>query len=135
MIIVDELSSVPPFEQIRSQIAAQIRSGELRDGHRLPAIRQLAGDLRVAPGTVARAYSELEAAGLISTSRTAGSRVRGRKSEGSAPSQLDLAVLNLIEHAQAAGLSQADAVGLVQSAWLKRSGPAAGGRGAELGES
>ena len=66
MIIVDVSATTPPYEQIRSQIAAQIQSGELPHNHRLPSIRQLAGDLRVAPGTVARAYSELEANGLIS---------------------------------------------------------------------
>ena len=120
MIFVDDTSAVPPFEQIRSQIAAQIRAGELADGHRLPAIRQLAGDLRVAPGTVARAYAELEAAGLITTSRAAGSRVKGQSAEGTLPSQLDLAVQHLLDRAEGSGLSRADVVGLIQGAWAKR---------------
>lgn len=75
MISIDDADPTPPFEQIRSQVADQIRSGELADGHRLPSVRQLAGDLRLAAGTVARAYSTLEADGLIETSRT-GARVR-----------------------------------------------------------
>ncbi|WP_150308501.1 GntR family transcriptional regulator [Planctomonas psychrotolerans] len=75
MIVLDDDDPTPPFEQIRSQVADRIRVGELAGGHRLPSVRQLAGDLRIAAGTVARAYSALEAEGLIETSRT-GARVR-----------------------------------------------------------
>jgi DNA-binding transcriptional regulator YhcF (GntR family) len=75
VITIDDADARPPFEQIREQLTDQIRSGALAAGHRLPSVRQLAGDLRIAPGTVARAYSELEADGLLESSRT-GSRVR-----------------------------------------------------------
>lgn len=44
-------------------------------GTKLPPVRQLAADLRVANGTVARAYQELEASGLVITRRAAGTRV------------------------------------------------------------
>lgn len=62
---VDSAGVVPPFEQIRAQIAGLAAAGELPEGTRLPAIRQLAGDLGLAPGTVARAYRELESAGVV----------------------------------------------------------------------
>jgi DNA-binding transcriptional regulator YhcF (GntR family) len=62
---VDTASAVPPYEQIRGQIATMIASGILPVGRRLPTIRQLAADLGLAGGTVARAYRELEQAGLI----------------------------------------------------------------------
>jgi GntR family transcriptional regulator len=58
---------IPPYEQIRSQIATMAASGVLPAGARLPAIRQLASDLGLASGTVARAYRELEQAGVIAT--------------------------------------------------------------------
>ena len=64
-ISVDPASPVPPYEQLRHQIATMIRTDVLRAGTRLPSIRQLAGDLGLANGTVARAYRELEAQGLI----------------------------------------------------------------------
>lgn len=64
---VDPGSPVPPFEQIRIQITTMISSGVLPQGTRLPTIRQLASDLGLAGGTVARAYRELEAAGAIAT--------------------------------------------------------------------
>jgi len=66
MLSVDLDSAVPPFEQIRAQIAQQAAAGLLPPGTRLPSIRQLSRDLSLAPGTVARAYRELEATGIIS---------------------------------------------------------------------
>ena len=66
MLSVDLDSAVPPFEQIRAQIAQQAAAGLLPPGTRLPSIRQLSRDLSLAPGTVARAYRELEASGIIS---------------------------------------------------------------------
>ncbi len=77
-ISVDAASSVPPFEQVRDQIAALILSGDLADGAKLPPIRQLAGDLGLAAGTVARAYAELEESGLVASARSKGTRVIGQ---------------------------------------------------------
>jgi DNA-binding transcriptional regulator YhcF (GntR family) len=62
---VDLGGPVPPYEQIRAQIAELAASGALAEGSRLPTIRQLAGDLGLAPGTVARAYRELESDGVV----------------------------------------------------------------------
>ncbi|WP_394275959.1 GntR family transcriptional regulator [Luteococcus sp.] len=77
-IALDEHDPTPPFEQLRRQIAHAITTGSLVHGSKLPPVRQLAGDLGVAPGTVARAYKELEAAGFVSTARRAGTTVIGR---------------------------------------------------------
>lgn len=126
MISLDVGSSVPPYEQVRSQIAAQIRSGALPADHRLPSIRQLAGDLRVAPGTVARAYTELEQAGLIITDRRRGSRVC-YNAAGEQGESVRAAVEVAIQMATAAGLTEADLVGMVTSAW--RGNPGEGTRG------
>lgn len=64
---VDTSSPVPAYEQLRGQLSDLILSGALAAGHRLPPIRQLAADLGLAPGTVARVYSELEAGGLVTS--------------------------------------------------------------------
>lgn len=77
-LTVDTTAATPPFEQIRQQLEDLIAGGLLADGTRLPPIRQLAGDLGVAAGTVARAYSELEAARLVITERSKGTRVRAQ---------------------------------------------------------
>jgi DNA-binding transcriptional regulator YhcF (GntR family) len=72
---VDPTAAVPPYEQVRAQLAGLIGTGALAPGTRLPPIRQLAGDLGVAAGTVARAYRELEGAGLIASRGRHGTRV------------------------------------------------------------
>jgi GntR family transcriptional regulator len=74
---LDASSPVPPFEQLRSQLEELIRSGALVTGAQLPTVRQLAADLAVAPGTVARAYQELEAAGLVAGQGRRGTVVTG----------------------------------------------------------
>jgi DNA-binding transcriptional regulator YhcF (GntR family) len=75
MIAIDTASSVPPYEQLRTQLARQIQKRTLAVGTRLPTIRHLAADLGLAVNTVARAYRELEEAGLIETRGRAGSFV------------------------------------------------------------
>ena len=73
----DPRSPVPPYEQIRAQLARQVQSGELAPGTRLPTVRRLAGDLGLAVNTVARAYRELERDGLVATRGRNGTVVAG----------------------------------------------------------
>ncbi|MET7403893.1 GntR family transcriptional regulator, partial [Dactylosporangium sp. NPDC005572] len=75
MIIIDPGSSVPPYEQLRRHIARQIQDRTLAVGERLPTVRALAAELGLAVNTVARAYRELEEAGLVETRGRAGSFV------------------------------------------------------------
>lgn len=67
IIRLDPDGPLPPYAQLQEQLTTMIRSGVLAPDTRLPAIRHLAADLGVATGTVARAYRELEAAGLVAT--------------------------------------------------------------------
>jgi GntR family transcriptional regulator len=66
---------VPIYLQIVNQIKYLIASGRLKAQEELPPIRVLAERLIVNPNTVARAYRELEAAGLVEKRRTAGTYV------------------------------------------------------------
>lgn len=75
---VDASSGVPPFEQVREGIRAQVESGKLEPGFRLPPVRVLADSLGLATNTVARAYKELEALGVVETRGRAGTFVAGR---------------------------------------------------------
>lgn len=77
-LAVDAGSGVPPFEQVRDGIRTQVDEGVLEPGHRLPPVRSLAASLGLAPNTVARAYKELEAAGVVETRGRAGTFVSGR---------------------------------------------------------
>ena len=67
MVTIDDTSATPPYEQVRAQLAGQITNHVLVAGTQLPTVRQLADDLGLAANTVARAYRELEAAGLVET--------------------------------------------------------------------
>lgn len=67
MLVVDPDTPTPPYEQVRLQIVAMVGAGELPAGSRLPTVRRLAGDLDLAPNTVARAYRELERTGVVET--------------------------------------------------------------------
>lgn len=64
-IRLDPAARTPPSAQLRDAIARRIRSGVLGPGERMPPVRALAAELGIAPNTVARAYRELEAAGLL----------------------------------------------------------------------
>jgi DNA-binding transcriptional regulator YhcF (GntR family) len=65
IVEVDTSSAVPAYEQVRAQLATMIETGVLAPGTRLPPVRQLAADLGLAVNTAARAYRELESAGLV----------------------------------------------------------------------
>jgi DNA-binding transcriptional regulator YhcF (GntR family) len=82
VIAIDAASHVPPFEQLRAQLARQIQDRALAVGTRLPTVRSLAADLNLAVNTVGRAYRELEAAGLIETRGRAGSFVSAAGEQG-----------------------------------------------------
>lgn len=64
-----------PFQQIMDQFRSLIERGELRAGDSLPTVRQLAGDLGVAPNTVARAYAELQKDGWLTSDGRRGTHV------------------------------------------------------------
>jgi DNA-binding transcriptional regulator YhcF (GntR family) len=67
VLSIDPASSVPLYEQLRDQLIEQISAGVLAPTERLPPVRRLAGDLGLAPNTVARVYKELEASGYVQT--------------------------------------------------------------------
>src|ERR1700676_2606956 len=66
---------VPIYVQIVNQVKYLVAAGRLAPGEELPPIRVLAEKLVVNPNTVARAYRELETAGLVEKRRTAGTFV------------------------------------------------------------
>ncbi|NUU32547.1 GntR family transcriptional regulator [Arthrobacter sp. C9C5] len=107
-------SSVPLFEQLRLNIIEQADNGTLAPGTRLPAVRSLAGELGVAPHTVARAYKELEAAGVVATRGRNGTVVCARDE---AWGSLTAAASEFAAAAKAQGASFAEAVQLLAAAY------------------
>jgi GntR family transcriptional regulator len=67
IIQINFKSGKPVYLQVVDQVKAAAASGALRPGEPLPSIRPLAEQLRVNRNTVAKAYTELEAQGVIET--------------------------------------------------------------------
>lgn len=78
LIAVDPQIEMPPYQQIFEQIRAAIERGSLGSDAPLPTVRQLAGDLGVAPNTVARAYADLADAGWLVSEGRRGTRVASK---------------------------------------------------------
>ncbi|MEO6988490.1 MAG: GntR family transcriptional regulator [Aquihabitans sp.] len=111
IISVDPTLREPPYQQIWMQVVAAVATGSLATGTRLPTIRQLAADLDLATGTIARAYRELEVAGVIETRGRKGSFVR--ESTATPPAvergrQLDVAARACVEEARRLGAPAAE---------------------------
>jgi len=124
LVLITSDSAVPPFEQLRTQLAARVAAGELAPGYRLPTVRQLASDLGLAANTVARAYRELEADGLISTHGRRGTFVRSAVLDDLAegdPTIAQTAAAEFTTVARRQGLSLAEATRLVESTWPRSS--------------
>jgi len=64
---LDARAAKPLFDQLRTQVIDGVRAGRLPPGTRLPTVRDMAGQLGLAVNTVARAYRELETAGIVET--------------------------------------------------------------------
>ena len=72
---LDPRTAVPPFEQVRGQLALHVAAGRLVPGERLPPIRVLARELDVSTNTIARAYRELINAGIAEADGRNGTRI------------------------------------------------------------
>ena len=81
LILIDNKSGLPIYDQIFTQIKGHILSGELKMDEPLPSIRGLAKDLRISVITTKRAYDELERAGYIYTVPGKGSFVAAKNAE------------------------------------------------------
>ena len=113
-ITIDLSAAEPPYEQVRAQIAGAVATGALAAGDRLPTVRALAADLGLAVNTVARAYKELEADGLVVTRRRAGTVVApGTRASDAAISR---AAAAFARHVHAAGMPEHAAIDLVRAA-------------------
>ncbi|GAA1194389.1 GntR family transcriptional regulator [Prauserella alba] len=114
LVGVDPESKVAPYEQVRAGLAGKINEGVLAVGTRLPTVRKLAADVGIAANTIARAYRELEEAGLIETKGRSGTfvaatgdrtRIRARD-----------AARRYADTARKLGLSDDEAVAIVTAA-------------------
>lgn len=113
-VVIDAGASTPPFEQVRVQVRDAVAAGELVAGAKLPTVLALADELGLAVNTVARAYRELEADGIIETRGRAGSFVAPQGDAGLRQAQV--AARAFVEQARRLGLDDAAALDLVRAA-------------------
>lgn len=118
-VTVDTTTGVPPWRQIYTQIERMIEGGTVAPGARLPPIRQLARDLGLASGTVARAYRELEIAALVTTGRAKGTTVTEPTARGSRSALLHAGAARFAEYARDLGIDADTAAEAVRDAYSR----------------
>jgi GntR family transcriptional regulator len=121
-LTIDNDSTTSQFEQVRTQIASAVAAGQLSAGTKLPTVRGLAADLGLANVTVARAYRELEADGVIATHGRRGTFVRSdvldeQTASSGAADLARAAAADYVHTVRRLGLNSQEAARLVQNTW------------------
>ena len=113
-LTIDHEAAEAPFEQLRRQIRDAALTGDLAAGSKLPTVRALAAELGLAANTVARAYRELEASGVIQTQGRRGTFVASRLVDDE---DARAAARTYVETLRRTGLSRDEALRLVEREW------------------
>lgn len=117
-------SGEPIYQQLRRQVKHAVATGSLKEGERMPTVRDLADRLRVNPNTVARAYRELEGDGVLVSTRGRGTFVEAR-TETLLKSERDRRIQPFVEQllaeGRALGFTRKELVALVRATGAGRS--------------
>lgn len=112
-ITIDEQDARPVYRQVADGIKALIARGELREGVQLPPVRQIAADLGVNLNTIAVAYRELAAEGLLEIRHGAGATVLSRLASEKTAEELRRPLRQALTGLVLAGWTRAEITGLV----------------------
>ncbi len=123
IIRVDADLALPVYEQIREQVTRMAVSGTIAEGTRMPTIRQLANDLALAKGTVAKAYSLLEASGIVESRGHRGTFIAA-VADGDDPAEsvaedLANAADAFVVTARQLGVSEDEAAAALRARWIR----------------
>lgn len=113
MFYIDSLSDVPIYSQIRNGIVGEIASGRLKNGDKLPSIRQFAKDFEVNPMTVNKAYTILKQEKFIEIDRRIGAIV-SVKCDEEIIGNIFQDLKTVITEAKARGLDKESILGLIE---------------------
>ncbi len=109
LLAVDPRDPTPIYAQLERGLRAAVATSRLRPGDQLPTVRELAVELRINANTVARVYSELERARVITTKRGVGSFVNATPEQAHPPRERDRRLraltTRILADADAAGVS------------------------------
>jgi GntR family transcriptional regulator len=121
VFILNPQSGVPIYRQILEQVRRMVASGQLQPGAALPSVRELAMTHAVNPMTVSKAYSMLEAEGLLERNRgkpmTVASQSRNHSQLPKRLQQIDPLVDQIVLAAKQLQLSEAELVKALRRKW------------------
>ncbi|MBE5953090.1 MAG: GntR family transcriptional regulator [Lachnospiraceae bacterium] len=107
MIRLDLKRDTPIYEQIVEQVKYHVVKGNIKPGMAIPSVRKLALELNITPGTVAKAYQELERQGIVETIRGKGVYIAGESDR-----KPDSAKLEAVKKSLEPGLLELKVMGL-----------------------
>ncbi len=121
MFILNPNSGIPIYRQILEQVRRQIASGQLKPGDEMPSVREIAVSHAVNPMTISKAYSLLQAEGLLEHNRgkpmTVASRSRAQSPVSRRLEQIEPLVSQVALAARQLQLSQAEVLRLLRGKW------------------
>ena len=109
LLEIDHHSGVPIYRQIKDQVREQIMAGRLKEWDQLVSVRELAAQLKVTPVTISKAYSAMEAEGLLERRRGIGlfiAKIRSDKKEQTKESIIEVLLSKAVTTAIQFGVSQ-----------------------------
>ncbi len=111
LFAVDETSDLPIWAQLRNRFTFLIRTGALKEGEQLPSVRSLAATAHINYNTVARAYRDLELAGLVVSLRGRGMFVRAATAANDTTADVDAIFEDCVKQYRALGMTYEDIAG------------------------
>jgi len=121
MFILNPNSGIPIYRQILEQVRRQVASGQLKTGDELPSVREVALAHAVNPMTISKAYSLLQAEGLLEHNRgrpmTVAARTRAQTPVSHRVEQMEPLIAQVALAAKQLQLSQAEVMKLLRRKW------------------
>ena len=117
MIRLDLKRETPIYEQIVEQVKYHVVKGNIKPGMAIPSVRKLALELNITPGTVAKAYQELERQGIVETIRGKGVYIAGNSDRKPDAARLEAAKKSLepgLLELKVMGLSEDDVTEIIK---------------------
>lgn len=124
MIVLDFKSNKPIYEQIVEQVKFHVLKGHLKPGDAIPSVRKLALDISITPGTVAKAYQELERQHIIETIRGKGTFIAGKieqKPDEDRIAESAKLMRSAVLELKVMGLSEAEVINMVKDLYKEMS--------------
>ena len=121
MFILDPHSGIPIYRQILEQVRRKVASGQLKTGDEMPSVREVALTHAVNPMTISKAYSLLQAEGLLEHTRgkpmTVAAQVRAQTPVSRRVEQIEPLIAQVALAAKQLQLSQAEVIKLLRRKW------------------